>query len=156
MPADPGDVECRAKSDHRARADQNGLEEAVVHPANALKANCAHECGDLCHRDREIRALQDGRVVVKPVNGRDLERKVISRPPPAPNLAYMITAPRPDALAVRSHLNRPGRRRWSIVAHRDEAATARASATEAFAERCLDVARGLEVWQRVVTDDHNV
>src|SRR5215475_9059141 len=68
----------------------------------------------------------------------------------------MITAPRPGALAVRSHLDRPGRRRWSVVAHRDEAASARPSGAEAFAERCLDVARGLKMRQRVVTDDDDV
>ena len=105
------------KSDHRARAYEDGLEESVVHPANALKADCAHELGDLCHRDREIGALQDGGVVVNAVHRRDLERIVISRSPPAPDLAEMIAAPRPGALAVRSHLNRPGRRRWSVVAH---------------------------------------
>jgi hypothetical protein len=39
---------------------------------------------------------------------------------------------------------------------RDEAAPARANAPEAFAERGLDVAGGLEMRQRVVTDDHDV
>jgi hypothetical protein len=62
-----------AKLDHRARAYKDGLEESVVHPANALKADCAHELGDLGHRDREIRALQDGGGVVNTVYRRDLK-----------------------------------------------------------------------------------
>jgi hypothetical protein len=76
-----------AKLDHRARAYEDGLEEPVVHPTNALKADGAHELGDLCHRDREIRGLQDGGAFVNAVCGRDLKRKVISRSPPAPDLA---------------------------------------------------------------------
>src|SRR3989442_11929387 len=68
----------------------------------------------------------------------------------------MIAAPRPGAFAVRPHLNRPGRQRWSVIAHRDEAATFRPSAAEAFTERCLDVGWGLKMRQRVARDDYDV
>jgi hypothetical protein len=62
-----------AKLDHRARTYEDGLVESAVHATNALEADCAHELGDLCHRDREIRAPQDGGVVVNTVYSRDLE-----------------------------------------------------------------------------------
>jgi hypothetical protein len=62
-----------AKLDHRARAYEDGLEESIVHPTNALKADCAHELADRCHRDREIRALQDGGAFVNAVRRRDLK-----------------------------------------------------------------------------------
>jgi len=53
--------------DRRARAYEDGLEESVVYSTNALKADGAHELGDLCHRDREIRAFQNGGVLVNTV-----------------------------------------------------------------------------------------
>jgi hypothetical protein len=37
-----------------ARADEDGLEESVVHPSNVLKADRLHELCDLSHGDREI------------------------------------------------------------------------------------------------------
>ncbi|MCI0398003.1 MAG: hypothetical protein L0322_24160, partial [Chloroflexi bacterium] len=51
---------------------RDGLEESVVHSTNTSKADCAHELGDLCHRDRETRALQDRGAFVSAVCGRDL------------------------------------------------------------------------------------
>jgi hypothetical protein len=43
-----------SRLDHWARADEDGLEESVVHPSNVLKANRLHELCDLSHGDREI------------------------------------------------------------------------------------------------------
>lgn len=57
------DVGFIAKLDHRARAYEDGLEESVVHSTNALEADCAHELGDLWHRDREISARALSRTV---------------------------------------------------------------------------------------------
>jgi hypothetical protein len=37
-----------------ARADEDGLEESVVHPSNVFKANRLHELCDLSHGNREI------------------------------------------------------------------------------------------------------
>src|SRR5437879_763771 len=95
---------------------RDGLEESIVHPSNASKADHVHELSDLCHRNREIGALQNGGAVRSVVRRRNLKRKVVSCSPPTPDLAQMIAAPRPGTLAVRPHLNRPGRWRCSVVA----------------------------------------
>ena len=96
---------------HRARADEDGLEESIVYPLNVSKADRVHELSDLCHRDREIGALQNGGAIRCAVRWRDLQRKVVSWSPPTPDLAQMIATPCPGALSVRPQLNRPGRRR---------------------------------------------
>ena len=43
-----------SRVDLGVRADEDGLEESVVHPSNVLKANRLHELSDLSHGDREI------------------------------------------------------------------------------------------------------
>src|SRR5215831_5366209 len=42
-----------------ARADEHRLKEAVVQAVNVLEADCAHQLGDLRHRDRKIAAPED-------------------------------------------------------------------------------------------------
>src|SRR5262249_18785677 len=139
-----------------SRADQHRVKEASVDTSDILEADCPHQSGNLLDRNREIAGFQDRGVRVGSVGRRDLERQVVARPGPCPDLTQMIATSRPDSLAVWPHLDGPGRRRRSIVAHRHEAAAARPGAAEAFAERGLDLAWCLQVWKGVVTDNHNV
>jgi len=61
------------KLDLGSRADQHRLKESSIHAFNVLEANCAHQSGDLRHRDRKIAGLQDRGSCFCSVYWRDLE-----------------------------------------------------------------------------------
>ena len=75
---------------------------ADVHPVNAPKADCAHELGDLCHRDRERARLLAAHHLVGGVEQDVLvqlfERRTLTYNPANPEVHRRTTAeeqPRP-------------------------------------------------------------
>src|ERR1051326_576475 len=75
----------------RPRAHERRLEESPVEPLDVDEPRVAHELGDARGRDREIARGQDfRRLRVVAIERRDLERQVIARPTPRPDLPQVI------------------------------------------------------------------
>src|SRR5262249_30340493 len=126
------------------------LKESPGDPSNILETSLLASARRPDPRESRDTCLQDDGLCSCCICWRDLERQVVSRPAPCPDLVELISATRPEALAVRPRLDRSGRRRRFVVAHGDQASSTPTHAAEALRWGLSNVRLAVEMGKGVV------